>query len=66
MPPTINFETVDPECDLNYTPNTKGKLTTPKAMTPQALTLPLTLALALALALTLTLTLTPTPTLPPN
>ncbi len=25
VPPTINFETPDPECDLNYTPNTAVK-----------------------------------------
>ena len=25
VPPTINYETPDPECDLNYTPNTSIK-----------------------------------------
>jgi 3-oxoacyl-[acyl-carrier-protein] synthase II len=26
IPPTINFTTPDPECDLNYTPNTAKKI----------------------------------------
>merc|ERR1711871_454884 len=30
-PPTINYETPDPECDLNYVPNTKQELANPKA-----------------------------------
>ena len=25
IPPTINYETPDPDCDLNYTPNTAQK-----------------------------------------
>jgi 3-oxoacyl-[acyl-carrier-protein] synthase II len=26
IPPTINYETPDPECDLNYTPNTAKQI----------------------------------------
>ena len=30
-PPTINYNTPDPECDLNYVPNTKQDIGAPKA-----------------------------------
>lgn len=30
-PPTINYETEDADCDLNYVPNTKQELVAPKA-----------------------------------
>ena len=32
IPPTINYETPDPVCDLNYTPNVAAKLTVNVAM----------------------------------
>lgn len=32
IPPTINFQNPDPECDLNYTPNTARKLDVHTAM----------------------------------
>jgi beta-ketoacyl-acyl-carrier-protein synthase II len=32
VPPTINYEDPDPECDLEYTPNTSGKKTIRYAM----------------------------------
>jgi len=32
VPPTINYQDPDPECDLNYTPNTAGKVSAPKAV----------------------------------
>jgi 3-oxoacyl-[acyl-carrier-protein] synthase II len=33
IPPTINFEDPDPDCDLDYTPNTAAKQTVDVAMT---------------------------------
>jgi 3-oxoacyl-[acyl-carrier-protein] synthase II len=32
IPPTINYEDPDPDCDLNYTPNTAVKKTVTYAM----------------------------------
>jgi len=32
VPPTINYETPDPDCDLDYVPNTSRKLTVETAM----------------------------------
>jgi 3-oxoacyl-[acyl-carrier-protein] synthase II len=32
IPPTINYENPDPDCDLNYTPNTARKLDVHTAM----------------------------------
>ena len=33
IPPTINYVTPDPECDLDYTPNTAGRRTVNVAIT---------------------------------
>jgi len=32
VPPTINYETPDPDCDLDYVPNTARKLTVDTAL----------------------------------
>ncbi|HEY4720265.1 MAG TPA: beta-ketoacyl-[acyl-carrier-protein] synthase II, partial [Anaerolineae bacterium] len=32
LPPTINYETPDPQCDVNYTPNTARPKTVSRAM----------------------------------
>lgn len=36
IPPTINYETSDPECDLDYTPNTARKLSVKTAISISA------------------------------